>query len=126
MIIFWISAGSLADEQHQGLAVEPLDLVLLGVAVAAVDAEGLLDDIGAVLGGEVFGHPGPGRCGRRSPSGAALTIIWWLARPWSPCRRAGRGMPWCSAIFLPKVSRCWAVGDAELEGPHSCTPGRRR
>src|SRR5699024_5750886 len=46
--------GALTDEQHRGLPVEALDLVLLGVAEAAVDAEGLLDDVGAVLGGEVL------------------------------------------------------------------------
>src|SRR4051794_34112851 len=34
---------ALADEQQRGVAVQPLDLVLLGVAVAAVDAEGVLD-----------------------------------------------------------------------------------
>ena len=32
--------GSLADQQQRRVSVEPLDLVLLGVAVAAVDAEG--------------------------------------------------------------------------------------
>src|SRR5690242_8586105 len=42
--------GALADEQHRCLAVESLDLVLLGVAVAAVDAEALLHHVGAVLG----------------------------------------------------------------------------
>src|SRR3954454_5654741 len=49
---------ALADEQHRRLAVEALDLVLLGVAVAAVDAERVLDDLLAVLAGEVLGHPG--------------------------------------------------------------------
>src|SRR3954465_5859635 len=51
-------AGALADEQERGLAHEALDLVLLGVAVAAVDAEGLLGDLGAVLRGEQLGHAG--------------------------------------------------------------------
>src|SRR4029450_4823631 len=50
--------GALADQQHRRLAVEPLDLVLLGEAVAAVDPEGVLDDLGAVLRGEVLGHAG--------------------------------------------------------------------
>src|SRR5260370_34876949 len=49
---------ALADQQHRGLPVEPLDLVLLGVAVAAVDPEGVLDDLLAVLAGQVLGHPG--------------------------------------------------------------------
>src|SRR5512139_3197579 len=49
---------ALADQQHRRLAVEPLDLVLLGVAVAAMDAERVLDDLLAVLAGEVLGHAG--------------------------------------------------------------------
>src|ERR1700761_3789252 len=36
--------GPLADQEQRGVAVEALDLVLLRVAVAAVDAEGVLDD----------------------------------------------------------------------------------
>src|SRR4029453_12777084 len=40
------------------LAIEPLDLVFLGEAGAAVDAECVLHDFLAVLGGEVLGHPG--------------------------------------------------------------------
>src|SRR5690242_17666832 len=40
--------GSLADQQQRRVAVEALDLVLLGVAVAAVDAEAFFD---AVLAG---------------------------------------------------------------------------
>jgi hypothetical protein len=38
------------------IAVEPLDLVLTGVAVVAVDAQGILDDLLAVLAGEVLRH----------------------------------------------------------------------
>src|SRR6476469_5160000 len=49
---------ALADEQHRRLAVEALDLVLLGVAVAAVDAEAVLDDLRAVLGRKVLRHAG--------------------------------------------------------------------
>src|SRR5712691_510380 len=49
---------ALTDQQHRSLPVEPLYLVLLGVAVAPVDAEGVLDDFLAVLAGEVLGHPG--------------------------------------------------------------------
>jgi hypothetical protein len=45
--------GALADEQHGGFPVEALDLVLLGEAVAAVDAERVLDDVAAVLRGEL-------------------------------------------------------------------------
>src|SRR3954447_4994820 len=49
--------GALADQQQRRVAVEPLDLVLLRVAVAAVDPERLLDDLLAGLGGEQLGHP---------------------------------------------------------------------
>src|SRR6201996_1539883 len=35
--------GPLADQEQRRVAVEALDLVLLRVAVAAVDAEGVLD-----------------------------------------------------------------------------------
>src|SRR5829696_5369912 len=49
---------TFADEQQRRVAVEPLDLVLLRVAVAAVDAEGVLDDLLAGLGGEQLRHPG--------------------------------------------------------------------
>src|SRR5829696_4532943 len=47
----------LADQQQRRVAVEALDLVLLGVAVAAVDAEALLDAEAPGLGGEELGHP---------------------------------------------------------------------
>src|SRR5215212_10827054 len=47
---------ALADKEQRGVAVEPLDLVLLGVAVAAVDAERVLHDLLARLGGEQLGH----------------------------------------------------------------------
>src|SRR5215204_7771608 len=50
--------GALPDQQQRCVAVEPLDLVLLGVAVAAVDAEGLLDDLLAGLRREQLGHSG--------------------------------------------------------------------
>src|SRR6476646_4076447 len=50
--------GALADQQQRGVAVEALDLVLLRVAVAAVDAERVLDDLLAGLGGEQLGHAG--------------------------------------------------------------------
>src|SRR3954471_15300181 len=50
--------GALADQQQRRVAVEALDLVLLRVAVAAVDAEALLDALLAGLGGEQLGHPG--------------------------------------------------------------------
>src|SRR5690606_3831754 len=50
--------GAFADQEHGGLAVEAFDLGLGGVAVAAVDAEGVLDDVAAVFGGEVLGHAG--------------------------------------------------------------------
>src|SRR5260370_16715233 len=48
---------ALADQQHRGLPVEPLDLVLLGVAVAAVDAEGVLDDLLPFLPPEALSPP---------------------------------------------------------------------
>src|SRR5829696_594768 len=48
--------GALSDQEQRGVAVEPLDLVLLRVAVAAVDAERLLHDLLAGLGGEQLGH----------------------------------------------------------------------
>src|SRR6476659_3087863 len=48
--------GSLADQQQRRVAVEALDLVLLGVAVAAVDAEAFLDAVLAALRGEELGH----------------------------------------------------------------------
>src|SRR6476659_1216879 len=50
--------GSLADEEHGGLAVEPFDLVLLRVPVPAVDPEGVLHHLGADLGRQVLGHTG--------------------------------------------------------------------
>src|SRR6476661_7204028 len=50
--------GSLADQQQRRVAVEALDLVLLRVAVAAVDAEALLDALLAGLRGEELGHAG--------------------------------------------------------------------
>src|SRR6185436_1505638 len=49
--------SALADQQQRRVAVEPLDLVLLGVAVAAVDAEAVLDDLLAGLGREQLRHP---------------------------------------------------------------------
>src|SRR3712207_4920639 len=51
-------AGALADQQERRLAHQPLDLVLLGVAVAAVDAEGLLRDLSGELTGDQLGHAG--------------------------------------------------------------------
>src|SRR3954452_6062842 len=50
--------GALADQQQRRVAVETLDLVLLRVAVAAVDAERLLDAEAAGLGGEELRHAG--------------------------------------------------------------------
>src|ERR1700709_2013080 len=50
--------GSLADQKQRRVTVEALDLVLLRVAVAAVDAEALLDALLAGLRGEQLGHPG--------------------------------------------------------------------
>src|SRR3954465_1760268 len=50
--------GALADQQQRRVAVEPLDLVLLRVAVAAVDAEAFFDAVLAGLRGEELGHPG--------------------------------------------------------------------
>src|ERR1700712_5084914 len=50
--------GPLADQEQRGVAVEALDLVLLRVDVATVDAEGVLDVFLARLRGEELGHPG--------------------------------------------------------------------
>src|SRR3954447_20418304 len=50
--------GSLADQQQRRVAVEALDLVLLRVAVATVDAEAFFDAVLAGLRGEELGHPG--------------------------------------------------------------------
>ncbi len=54
----WISEVALADQEQRRVAVEALDLVLLRVAVAAVDAEALLDALLAGLRGEELRHPG--------------------------------------------------------------------
>src|SRR4051794_27475114 len=50
--------SALADQEQRRVAVEPLDLVFLRVAVAAVDAERLLHDLLAGLGGEQLRHAG--------------------------------------------------------------------
>src|ERR687896_1875586 len=50
--------GALADQQQRRVAVQALDLVLLGVAVAAVDAERVLDDLLAGLRREQLRHAG--------------------------------------------------------------------
>src|SRR3954452_21652364 len=50
--------GALADQQQRRVAVQALDLVFLGVAVAAVDAERVLDALLAGLGREQLRHPG--------------------------------------------------------------------
>src|SRR6478609_344855 len=49
---------SLADQQQRRVAVEALDLVLLRVAVAAVDAEAFLDAVLAGLRSQELGHAG--------------------------------------------------------------------
>src|ERR1700749_2760117 len=50
--------GPLADQEQRRVAVEALDLVLLRVAVAAVDAEGVLDVFLARLRGQELRHAG--------------------------------------------------------------------
>src|SRR3954454_1631161 len=50
--------GALADQQQRRVAVEALDLVLLRVAVATVDAEAVLDALLAGLRSEQLGHAG--------------------------------------------------------------------
>src|SRR5438874_12375871 len=50
--------GPLADQEQRRVAVEALDLVLLRVAVAAVDAERLLGVLLRRLGREELRHPG--------------------------------------------------------------------
>src|SRR5436305_1933814 len=49
---------ALADQEQRSVAVEALDLVLLRVAVAAVDAERVLHDLLAGLRGEQLRHAG--------------------------------------------------------------------
>src|SRR3954471_5750339 len=49
---------ALADQEQRGVAVEALDLVLLRVAVATVDAERVLHHFLAGLGGEQLRHAG--------------------------------------------------------------------
>src|SRR4051794_35218137 len=66
--------GALADQEQRRVAVEALDLVLLRVAVAAVDAEALLDALLAGLRGEQLGHAGlevRARAGVLHPRGLA-------------------------------------------------------
>src|SRR6476620_4680911 len=100
--------GSLADQQQRRVAVEALDLVLLRVAVAAVDAEAFLDAVLAALRGEELGHPGlevgalagvlhprrfagdqAGSLDLVAMSASLNWIAWWLE------------------IVLPKVFRSW-------------------
>src|SRR5438128_491604 len=50
--------GALADQEQRRIAVQALDLVLLGVAVATVDAQALLDAEATRLGGEQLRHAG--------------------------------------------------------------------
>src|SRR5882757_6063749 len=50
--------GPLADQEERGIAVEALDLVLLRVAVATVDAEGVLDVFLPRLRGQELRHAG--------------------------------------------------------------------
>src|SRR6185437_12118567 len=50
--------GALADQQQRRIAVDPLDLVLLGVAVTAVDAQALLGTEAAGLRRKQLGHAG--------------------------------------------------------------------
>src|SRR3954469_5582305 len=49
-------ARALTDQQQRRVAVDALDLVLLGVPVAAVDAQRLLRAEAAGLAGEQLGH----------------------------------------------------------------------
>ena len=109
MIIFWISAVPSPISSIGDIAVEALDLVLLGVAVAAVDAEGVLDDLLAVLAGEVLGHAGLEVV--RSPESflrAAITIIWWAASTLVPISASLNCDRLVLAIGLPKACRCCA------------------
>lgn len=55
MIVFDL-VGALADQQERGVPHESLDLVLLGIAVAAVNPEAGLGDLGAELASQVLGH----------------------------------------------------------------------
>ena len=53
----WISDVPSPISSSRRVAVEALDLLLLGVAVAAVNAEAALDDLVAGLGDEQPRHP---------------------------------------------------------------------
>src|SRR5438876_1236321 len=97
---------ALADQEQRRVAVEPLDLVLLRVAVPAVDPEGVLDDLLADLGGEQLRHA-------RLEVGPLARVLQAAARRVS--RRAAstfvamsaslNWIAWCCAIGLPKVRR---------------------
>ena len=50
--------GALADQEQWRVAVDALDLVLLRVAIAAVNAERLLGVLVSRLGGEQLRHAG--------------------------------------------------------------------
>ena len=118
MIICWMSAVPSPISRNGGLAVEPLDLVLLGEAVAAVDAEGVLDDLVAVLRGEVLRHPGlevvalarvlhPGGLDHHRVGG--LDLGRHLGEPEQDRLVLGD--------LLAEGLALLGVGDAELEGP---------
>src|SRR5580700_8585790 len=49
---------ALANQQQRGIAIETLDLVLLGVAIASMDAKGLLHAEASGLRCEQLGHAG--------------------------------------------------------------------
>src|SRR3954453_16156127 len=112
-------SGALADEEHRRLAVQPLDLVLLGVAVAAMDAEGVLDDLLAVLRRQVLGHAGlevVALAGVLLPRGHDhhLVGVLDLGRHLGDAEQHGLVLGDLLAERLPLLG----VGGAQLEGAH--------
>ena len=110
--------GTLPDQQHRRLPVEPLDLVLLGEAVASMDPEGVLDDLRAVLAGEVLRHPG-----------LEVVALAGVLDPRGPDHHLVGGLDLGRHLGQPEQHRLvlgdllaeglplLGVGDAELEGP---------
>jgi hypothetical protein len=109
MIVFWISDVPSPMSRNGASRMRPLDLVLLGVAVAAVDAERLLHHLGAVLGGEQLGHAGldvVALAGVLQPGGVDHERV--RASIFVAISASLNATAWCSAIGLPNVARCWA------------------
>ena len=109
--------GALADAGERRVAIEPLDVVFLGVAVGAVDAHATR-----------CCSPAPPRRRSTSPCRPPCRSARRGRRPAaasSVSRRAARArvaispslswIAWCSQIGLPKVLRIWAYSVASLQ-----------